>query len=67
LKGENINLRPVRVEKRRPGDNLAKESRVNYEKVYTIEHNIPVCFIGEIHRDSKATFFEDFKRFDSKY
>jgi hypothetical protein len=30
---------------------------VNYSKIYTIEHNLKVCFIGQIHKDSEATFF----------
>jgi hypothetical protein len=48
-------------------DKLALESRVNYGKVYTVEHNVKVCFIGEIHADYRARFFTDFKIvFDSE-
>jgi len=56
----------VRVESEGAREKLALESRVNYSKVYTVEHNVKVCFIGKIHRDSVATFFEDFKFVDSK-
>ncbi|OAA56974.1 hypothetical protein SPI_07355 [Niveomyces insectorum RCEF 264] len=29
-------------------ERLRVESRVNYAKIYTVEHNIPVCFVGYI-------------------
>jgi hypothetical protein len=31
-------------------------SRINYAKVYTVEHNVKVCFIGRIHKESKKEF-----------
>ena len=43
-------------------DKLAKESRLNYKKLYTIEHNIKVCFVGEIHKDSEHIFFTEVRR-----
>ncbi len=43
-------------------EKLAKESRLNYKKPYTIEHNIKVCFIGKIHKDSEPVFFTEVKR-----
>jgi len=62
LPGENkISHRSVRVENDGARGNLAPASRVNYSKVYTVEHNVKVWFIGRIHKDSVATFFEDFK------
>jgi hypothetical protein len=63
---EGIHFRPVRVEMNSAREKLAPESRVNYDKTYTVEHNIKVCFIGRIHEDSEATFFEDFKLVDRK-
>jgi hypothetical protein len=48
-------------------EKLEPESRVNYAKVYTIEHNIRVCFIGKIHTDSRATFETDFQVVDNQY
>jgi hypothetical protein len=54
--------RPIRIEQLRPTDTLAPQSRLNYAKVYTVEHNIKVRFIGRIHRDSEHTFFTDFQR-----
>lgn len=39
-----------------PGELLDDESRVNYAKKYTIEHNFLVSFIGRIHKDSIDKF-----------
>ncbi|KAK3896784.1 hypothetical protein C8A05DRAFT_20319 [Staphylotrichum tortipilum] len=39
---------PVRAELYERTENLVKESRVNYAKLQTIEHNVPVLFIGRI-------------------
>lgn len=47
-------------------DKLLPASRVNYSKVYTVEHNVKVCFIGKIHEESEKTFFTDFKRIDNE-
>lgn len=62
LQGENrIHKRPVRVDNSDSRRKLAPQSRVNYNKVYTVEHNVKVCFIGKIHGDSKTTFLTDFE------
>lgn len=67
LPGENrISHRPVRVDMDDAQEKLSPESRVNYSKVYTVEHNVKVYFIGKIHKDSVATFFADFKFIDSR-
>ena len=34
-----------------PDEKLAKESRVNYSKLVTVEHNVKVFFIGHIISD----------------
>lgn len=47
-------------------ENLLKSSRVNYRKIYTIEHNIKVCFIGKIHKDSEHVFFTEVRRMFEK-
>lgn len=31
------------------GERLARESRVNYSKLVTVEHNVKVFFIGNIY------------------
>lgn len=33
------------------GERLARESRVNYSKIVTVEHNVKVFFIGTIYGD----------------
>lgn len=53
--------RPVRMNPLTSRDELFPESRLNYSKLYTVEHNIRVCFIGSIHKDSEVTFFTDFR------
>ena len=63
LKNEpKLSKKPVRVVLDNAGEKLRKESRVNYSKIYTVEHNVKVCFIGKIHKDYEARFFTDFKR-----
>lgn len=54
--------RPVRAVTEQKSERLRPESRVNYSKIYTVEHNVKVVFIGKIHKDSEATFFADFQR-----
>ncbi|KAK1717271.1 uncharacterized protein CLUP02_09985 [Colletotrichum lupini] len=46
---------PVRAKITIEGEKLAKESRVNYSKLVTVEHNVKVFFIGYISPDD----FED--------
>ncbi|EKJ69855.1 hypothetical protein NXS19_002312 [Fusarium pseudograminearum] len=39
---------PVRVHISEPGERISKESRVNYSKLTTVEHNVKVLFIGRV-------------------
>lgn len=49
LKNEpELGFRPVALHVYADGEKLAKESRVNYSKLVTIEHNVKVFFIGSI-------------------
>ena len=66
LQGEQLVKSAVRMELSSPEEKLDLTSRVNYAKVYTIEHNVRVCFIGKIHADSRATFETDFKVIDNE-
>jgi len=52
-------LRPVEVLPRTPRDKLEKESRLNYAKIYTIEHNVKVVFIGDVAISSQHNFVAD--------
>ncbi|KAI1262161.1 hypothetical protein F5Y18DRAFT_430399 [Xylariaceae sp. FL1019] len=52
LKNErDLGFKPVAVDIYADGESLAKESRVNYSKLVTIEHNVKVFFIGRLHPD----------------
>ena len=66
LPGEQLVKRAVKMEPSSPEEKLDSKSRVNYAKVYTIEHNIKVCFIWKIHTDSRKTFETDFKLVDNE-
>ncbi len=57
-----LHKKAIRVKTDNAREKLAEASRVNYNKLYTIEHNYKVCFIGKIHPASEGTFFSDFKR-----
>lgn len=49
LSGEpKLGFAPVEAEITQAGERLSKESRVNYSKMVTVEHNVKVFFIGHI-------------------
>ena len=51
---------PIRVEPRTPRDKLDPASRLNYSKIYTVEHNVKVKFIGRIASGYQQSFMVDF-------
>ncbi|KAH7254029.1 uncharacterized protein BKA55DRAFT_510114 [Fusarium redolens] len=49
LSGEpELGYPPVRVHIHEPNERISKESRVNYSKLTTVEHNVKVLFIGRV-------------------
>ncbi|RCI13147.1 hypothetical protein L249_0424 [Ophiocordyceps polyrhachis-furcata BCC 54312] len=49
LEGEpKLGFTPIRVDMTEEGEKLSKESRVNYSKLVTVEHNVKVFFIGSV-------------------
>jgi hypothetical protein len=62
LPGEErlMDLRPIKVKQYSPRDRLDPTSRLNYAKVYTIEYNVTVRFIGEVHGDSADVFIDSY-------
>lgn len=49
MSGEpKLGFAPARVEITQDGEKLSKESRVNYSKLVTVEHNVKVLFIGHV-------------------
>lgn len=50
LDGEpSLGFAPVRVEMTENGEKISRESRVNYSKLVTVEHNVKVFFIGHVY------------------
>lgn len=58
--GENLTKEPIRVIPKTPRDKLDPESRLNYAKIYTVEHNVKVWFIGHIAEKSQRKLMTDF-------
>jgi hypothetical protein len=49
LPGEpQLGFEPIKIDLHEGSEQLVKESRVNYAKLTTIEHNFPVLFIGRV-------------------
>lgn len=44
------------MEPKTPRDQLDPLSRLNYAKIYTVEYNVKVKFIGDIHKKSQKYF-----------
>jgi hypothetical protein len=52
VEGEpKLGFAPVRMRIEVGGEHLAKESRVNYSKLVTVEHNVKIFLIGRIVTD----------------
>lgn len=60
LERESLSLRSIKVDPKTPRDKLEPESRINYAKIYTVEHNVKVLFIGKIAESSVARLMTDF-------
>lgn len=61
IEGEDqLKLRPIRVIPKTPRDKLEKESRINYAKIYTVEHNVKVHFIGYVDPTFQHKLVADF-------
>lgn len=60
IPGERFVKQPVKVQPKTPRDKLEPISRLNYAKIYTVEHNVKVLFIGRIAPESEKQFFTDF-------
>lgn len=57
---ENLTKKAVKVDMFNPRDKLAEESRLNYAKVYTIEYNVKVYFIGRVQKDHRHRVLADY-------
>ena len=43
---------PISVEKASPDQKLDRMSRLNFNKIYTVEHNVVVMAVGKVTRES---------------
>ncbi len=59
--GENLTKKGIRVKMFSPKDKLDITSRINYAKVYTIEYNVKVHFIGKVDSNYKTRLLGDLK------
>lgn len=50
----------IRIDPATPRDKLEPQSRLNYARVYTVEYNVKVCFIGKVHVDSRSQVVADY-------
>lgn len=61
IPGEGAMTRPsIRVKPNSPLHKLDMGSLLNYAKVYTMEYNVKVCFIGDLSRDSEMKFLQSY-------
>jgi hypothetical protein len=58
-KEEKLRCNPIQVIPRTPQRELRKESRINYAKVYNVELNVKVQFIGRVARSSWCNLYTD--------
>lgn len=57
LKGEEglMTKDPIRIEMDNPSERLDPLTRLNYAKLYTVEHNVKVFFIGRVAKTYERT------------
>ncbi|KAF4982042.1 hypothetical protein FZEAL_2292 [Fusarium zealandicum] len=59
LSGEpDLGFSPIRVEIYEHGERISKESRVNYSKLITVEHNVKVLFVGRVAPNDWETVYD---------
>jgi hypothetical protein len=61
-KKKGMTKKPIRMEPSGPRHKLDKASRLNYTKLYTVEYNVKVWFIGKIHEDSAYQLAADYNK-----
>ncbi len=60
-KGENLTKRGIKVDMFVPNEKLDPASRINYAKVYTIEYNVKVFFIGRVALEYVTRLLGDYQ------
>lgn len=62
LPGETLIREAIRMEPIDPSHGLDNASRVNYCKIYTVEHNVKVFFIGALTRTAQVQAAADYNQ-----
>jgi hypothetical protein len=57
---EGLTRPPIELIPKTHRDKLEPKSLINYAKIYTVEHNVKVLFIGQVARGSEKQFTWDF-------
>lgn len=61
--GEQTLSKPsVRMDPRKEKDRLDPASRINYAKIYTVEHNVKCVFIGSIDPNHRQRVVEEYNK-----
>jgi hypothetical protein len=58
-----LHMKPIRVIPVNARHKLHQASRLDYAKLYTVEFNVKVCFIGQVHKSSIEQLILDYKSF----
>jgi len=58
--GEYLSKEPIKVISKSPRHKLESSSRLNYAKIYTVEHNVKVLFVRAIAPSSEGRLRADF-------
>ncbi|KAL3424947.1 hypothetical protein PVAG01_04228 [Phlyctema vagabunda] len=61
-RGEVLEKRPIRVKTKSDNHKLDPNSRLNYAKLYTVEHNVKVVFIGAVMDEYHQLVRDDYNR-----
>lgn len=60
-KGEEGMKTAIRVKPKSNTDQIDPKARVNFVKIYTIEYNVKIYDVGEVHADSMKRFHRHFR------
>ncbi|KAH9206761.1 hypothetical protein DL95DRAFT_528272 [Leptodontidium sp. 2 PMI_412] len=62
LEKERMTKKPIKIDIRLGSEKLDPLSRLNYAKVYTVEHNVKVNFIGQVNRRYEQQVVLDYNK-----
>jgi len=65
LQGESLEKKAIKIDINDPRHKLDNASRLNYSKIYTVEHNVKVAFVGRLAKGYKDIVQREFKAIHS--